>query len=189
MSLFTCKRAGLYEQGKLLYEKGGLNPDNLPEEVRVNAEEDDQVCARMLARDEGKTQGYKRITEMNKAKGKMDQSDRRRYSAERKRLLDQEMNRCVRMLTEHGSPEKVILFGTLAKGEVHEWSDIDLVVVERTQLPFFQRIRKVRKLLQPKVGMDIMVYTPEEFDQLCADRSFFREEIIGKGEIVYERAR
>jgi hypothetical protein len=24
-----CKRAGLYEQGKLLYEKGGLNPDNL----------------------------------------------------------------------------------------------------------------------------------------------------------------
>jgi DNA modification methylase len=45
-----CKRAGLYEQGKLLYEKGGLNPDNLPEDVMVNAEEDYQVCARMLAR-------------------------------------------------------------------------------------------------------------------------------------------
>jgi len=45
-----CKRAGLYEQGKLLYEKGGLNPDNLPEEAMVNVEEDYQVCARMLAR-------------------------------------------------------------------------------------------------------------------------------------------
>lgn len=46
-----CKRAGLYEQGKLLYEKGGINPDNLPEEAMVNVEEDYQVCARMLARE------------------------------------------------------------------------------------------------------------------------------------------
>lgn len=45
-----CKRAGLYEQGKLLYEKGGLNIDNLPEEVMVNVEEDYQVCVRILAR-------------------------------------------------------------------------------------------------------------------------------------------
>ena len=56
-----CKRAGLYEQGKLLYEKGGLNPDNLPEEAMVNVEEDYQVCARMLAREasEPKRRGRK----------------------------------------------------------------------------------------------------------------------------------
>ncbi len=45
-----CKRAGLYEQGKTLYEKGGLNLENLPEEAMVNVEEDYQVCVRMLAR-------------------------------------------------------------------------------------------------------------------------------------------
>lgn len=45
-----CKRAGLYEQGKLLYEKGGLNPENLSEEAVVGVEEDYQVCARMLTR-------------------------------------------------------------------------------------------------------------------------------------------
>lgn len=45
-----CKRSGLYEQGKLLYEKGGLNLDGLGEEAMVNVEEDYQVCARMLAR-------------------------------------------------------------------------------------------------------------------------------------------
>lgn len=44
-----CKRAGLYEQGKLLYEKGGLNPENLSEEAMVGVEEDYQVCARMLS--------------------------------------------------------------------------------------------------------------------------------------------
>jgi hypothetical protein len=45
-----CKRAGLYEQGKILYEKGGLNLDALPEETMVNVEENYQVCVRMLAR-------------------------------------------------------------------------------------------------------------------------------------------
>lgn len=45
-----CKRSGLYQQGKVLYEKGGLNLDNLPEEVMVDLEEDYHVCVRMLAR-------------------------------------------------------------------------------------------------------------------------------------------
>jgi len=45
-----CKRAGFYEQGKLLYEKGGLNLDNLSEEDMSGVEEDYQVCARMIAR-------------------------------------------------------------------------------------------------------------------------------------------
>jgi hypothetical protein len=50
----TEKRTGLYEQGKLLYEKGGLNLDQLPEELMVSVEEDYQVCAPMLARGETK---------------------------------------------------------------------------------------------------------------------------------------
>ena len=48
-----CKRSGLYEQGKYLYEKGGLNLDNLTDEVMASVDEDYQVCARMLARSSG----------------------------------------------------------------------------------------------------------------------------------------
>ncbi len=107
----------------------------------------------------------------------------------RKKLLELELARYIRLLTEHGNPEKVILFGTLATGGIHEWSDIDLVVVEQTELSFFQRLRRIRKLLQPRVGIDVMVYTPEEFNQLSAERAFFRDEIVAKGKIVYERSR
>lgn len=45
-----CKRAGLFEQGKLLFERGGLNLDNLSEEDMINAEEDYRTCMRNLAR-------------------------------------------------------------------------------------------------------------------------------------------
>jgi len=46
-----CKRAGMYEQGKLLYERGGLKLDRLSEEIQANVEEDYQVCVRMLGHD------------------------------------------------------------------------------------------------------------------------------------------
>jgi predicted nucleotidyltransferase len=106
---------------------------------------------------------------------------------ERRQLLQEELARYLHLLTDHGNPDLVIVFGSLATGEVHAWSDIDLIVVERTDLPFWQRLRRMRKLLQPKVGTDIFVYTPEEFEQLCRERPFFREEVLANGEIVYER--
>lgn len=59
-----CKRSGLYEQGKLLYERGGLNLGNLSEALMVEVEEDYQVSARMLSR----TGGAK--TAPGKGKGK-----------------------------------------------------------------------------------------------------------------------
>jgi len=70
---------------------------------------------------------------------------------------------------------------------MHAWSDIDLVIVQRTELPFLQRIRAARRLLRPRVATDIFVYTPQEFEHLCKERLFFQEEILGKGKVLYER--
>jgi hypothetical protein len=44
--LRQCRRAGLYEQGKTIYEKGGLNSANLNEEQEIEAEDDYRICAR-----------------------------------------------------------------------------------------------------------------------------------------------
>ena len=123
------------------------------------------------------------------ATNKCDQSPPLSDPSKREKLLEQKLTRYLYLLTEHGHPEKVILFGTLATGRINEWSDIDLVVVEQTELSLFQRLRRIRKLLQPRVGIDVMVYTPEEFNQLSAERPFFRDEIVAKGKIVYERGR
>jgi hypothetical protein len=49
-----CRRAGMYEQGKVLYEKGGIRIDRLPENQQVAVEEDYMVCVRNLARGVGK---------------------------------------------------------------------------------------------------------------------------------------
>jgi uncharacterized protein len=105
----------------------------------------------------------------------------------RQELLEQELQRYVQLLREVENPAKVIVFGSVATGDVHEWSDIDLVIVNETGLPYLERLRHTQKLLRPIVGTDIFYYTPEEFAKLCAERRFFQDEIISKGRVLYER--
>jgi len=108
---------------------------------------------------------------------------------ERKKLLEQELERYLALLSHPDQAERVIVFGSLATGQVHANSDIDLVIVKQTNLPFWQRLRETRRLLQPQVGTDILVYTPNEFEQMRRERAFIRDEILSKGKVVYERER
>ena len=43
-----CRRSSLYEQGRVLFEKGGLDLDQLSEEQQVEVEEDYQICVRRM---------------------------------------------------------------------------------------------------------------------------------------------
>jgi len=44
--LRQCRRAGLFEQGKAIYEKGGLNTAHLSDEQQIEAEDDYRICLR-----------------------------------------------------------------------------------------------------------------------------------------------
>lgn len=108
---------------------------------------------------------------------------------QRRQLLKTELTRCLNILKSMPDPpERVLLFGSLVSDEVHPWSDIDLVIVQQTDLRFLDRLKAMIDLLQPKVGMDLLVYTPAEFEQMKQERAFFQEEILKKGQVLYERA-
>ena len=102
--------------------------------------------------------------------------------------LAEELGRYVPLLVAHYDPEQIILFGSLAFDKARLWSDIDLVVVAETDKRFLDRVKEALLLLRPAVGLDVLIYTPEEFGQLCRDRPFFQQEIL-KGKVLYERNR
>lgn len=92
------------------------------------------------------------------------------------------------VLTTQYHPEKVILFGSMAEGTVGEWSDIDLVIIKDTSLPFLQRLEEVALLCFAAEGVDYLVYTPDEFAQMIAEKNpFVIKEIVEKGKVLYER--
>jgi len=49
---------------------------------------------------------------------------------QRKEALEKELHGIVATLVEKYKPEKIILFGSLATGKMHEWSDIDLLIIK-----------------------------------------------------------
>lgn len=86
-------------------------------------------------------------------------------------------------------PEKIILFGSWAWGEPHEWSDADLLVVKRSDKPRMEREREVKKLLPPlDIALDILVYTPAELEKsINENHNLFMEDIIRNGKTLYAR--
>ncbi len=115
---------------------------------------------------------------------------------DRREILERELDRVTHILVERYSPERIILFGSLAASAdagdtVHQWSDIDLAVVKETPLPFVDRSREIMDLAQPAVGLNVFVYTPEEFTRLEREGHFFiRDEILQKGRLLFDaRAR
>lgn len=106
---------------------------------------------------------------------------------QRKKLLIAELQRIVDLLIHRYQPERIYLFGSLASGHVREWSDIDLVIVKKTDRRFLDRIKDVLLLLHPKIGCDIVVYTPDELREMKKKR-FFAVEVEERGKIIYEAA-
>jgi len=103
----------------------------------------------------------------------------------RKKRLTAELERILGILKTR-DVEKVILFGSLVSGNVTSTSDIDLLVVERTQKRFLDRLDDLYSLLQPTVALDILVYTPEEIEALRKTNRFIRS-ILEGGRVLYEK--
>ena len=108
---------------------------------------------------------------------------------DRQQQLTGVLKQILDVLVREYDPQKIILFGSMAGGEIHEWSDIDLVIVKDTPKRFLARLKEVALLCRAPVGVDYLVYTPQEYDRLASDKNnpFFQREIVEKGQILYER--
>ncbi len=106
---------------------------------------------------------------------------------ERKSALKSEFKRILDIIIEKYKPEKVILFGSFAEDDIHEWSDIDMVIIKETPLRPIDRCVELSRLVEPKVGIDFFIYTPDEYRNLLSEKYTFLINIIKKGKVVYEK--
>jgi predicted nucleotidyltransferase len=84
--------------------------------------------------------------------------------------------------------ECVILFGSYARGDAREHSDVDYMIIAESTLPRFKRSRELYKLLRPHpFGMDIVVYTPEEIERGRQTPVSFISSVLQEGKTLYVR--
>lgn len=89
--------------------------------------------------------------------------------------------------TDLYKPERLYLFGSWARSEEDELSDLDLIVIKDTRSPFFDRLRGVSRLLPAEVGgVNILVYTLGEFAKMQKEGNAFAEMIVEEASLIYD---
>jgi predicted nucleotidyltransferase len=98
--------------------------------------------------------------------------------------LSSELQRITEQIVALYSPEKLLLFGSQAKNKARPSSDIDLCVV----LPTNNRRRLLADMyytIQTEKPLDIILYTPEQWDDNVSDATSFAHVINTEGIVLY----
>lgn len=111
---------------------------------------------------------------------------------DRRWVLERELRRIMEIVVERYRPEKIVLFGSLADerlnnvDRVHQWSDLDLFIVKATPRRYQERAGEIIRLVEPRVAVNFIVYTPGELVRAEQEHRFFIvEEVLRRGEVLY----
>jgi predicted nucleotidyltransferase len=117
-----------------------------------------------------------------------------RGGVRRTRLEGPELQHYLGLLTgalvDAFSPERVILFGSFARGDQNRASDVDLVVVASTPLAFHERIGRALASCysaSTRLPVEALVYTPEEWARMVAKQSSFATLVLREGLVLYDK--
>lgn len=103
-------------------------------------------------------------------------------------LKEEEIKKLVDKIVNRIRPDKVIIFGSYAKGLATYKSDLDLFIIKDTHLPMSKRNEDIRHLLSNLIiGVDVHVYTPEEVEEYGSEEYSFVNSVLKTGKVVYER--
>ena len=85
-------------------------------------------------------------------------------------------------------PQKVILFGSYAYGTPTVNSDVDLLVILPGDEKACRKAAEILNTVNPRFPVDLLVRTPEQVRQRLAWNDFFLQEILSRGQVLYEAA-
>ncbi len=103
--------------------------------------------------------------------------------------FDKEIQNIVNQLVRLYKPEKIILFGSLAKDQIKQGTDIDLFII-KNDVPKLgvDRIRQLDALIKYKLATDFIVYKPQELEQRLKLGDPFVKTILKEGKVLYDAA-
>jgi predicted nucleotidyltransferase len=105
-----------------------------------------------------------------------------------KKSVGKSLRPAIQKIVDELKPEKIILFGSYAYGKPTPHSDVDLLIILKTNASQKERHWKVSRLLLPRpFPVDILVKTPKEITKAIKSGDFFLEEILSHGKVLYER--
>jgi uncharacterized protein len=95
------------------------------------------------------------------------------------------LDRYKERVIERLKPDAIILFGSFARQDIHQGSDVDLVVIADFRESFLDRIKLLLDLNDdPKLPLEPVGYTPEEFKRMRIEGNRFVQEVLENGKVL-----
>jgi predicted nucleotidyltransferase len=94
----------------------------------------------------------------------------------------------VRRLVEAIDPDKIILFGSRARGDADAHSDVDLLIIKPSQDAHHRRAGQAYGALWGiGVPTDVLWYTPDEVEEWSEVRFHVTARATSEGRVLYEK--
>ena len=101
--------------------------------------------------------------------------------------IDQKLSEVIRRVVEVAQPERIILFGSAARGEMGANSDLDLLVVKSGN---YHKGRLTGEIYMHLIGVgqavDVVLVTPEDVDRYRDSHPLVIKPALREGKVVYE---
>lgn len=90
------------------------------------------------------------------------------------------------LLREHRA-RAAYLVGSRARGTADEHSDIDVIIIAESDRPEVERFKDyLPAIMAARVGVDLLVYTPDEFDRLRSEERPFLMHALDGAKLIHE---
>jgi len=101
--------------------------------------------------------------------------------------LKRDIDEIVSQLITHYKPEKIILFGSAARGDMNEDSDLDFFILKKgvDDIGPNKRYQEVMKYIPATVAVDAFVYTPYELKKRLFLGDPFVRAVFREGKVLY----
>ena len=105
------------------------------------------------------------------------------------RTLDQAvLDEIVRRIVAVAQPEKIILFGSAARGEMNRHSDLDLLVVKDSVHRGDMTENIYRHLHGVEAAVDVIVVTPDDVERYRNSHALVIKPALREGKVIYAAA-
>lgn len=101
--------------------------------------------------------------------------------------LKESLEKAVALLSRLNEVEKVSLVGSFSRGQADLFTDLDIVVIMKTDRGMLERLRTLYPMLNLPVDYDLFCYTPHEIKE-CRNRPFFKR-LMSNEVVLYEKKR
>ena len=96
------------------------------------------------------------------------------------------LNDIVRRIVEVAEPERIILFGSVARGDANRHSDVDLLVVKDGADLRRLAARIYRRLYGVGAAVDIVMVTPRDVERYGDSHALVIKPALREGTVMYE---